>query len=81
MKNKAKERQRILLAATALIGLIITGCGLRDTVKEEKDHVASENVVITETGGHRKIYSGSSFSGKGNPCAGRYRPDTGSDCQ
>lgn len=50
MKNKAKERQRILLAATALIGLIITGCGLRDTVKEEKDHVASENVVITETG-------------------------------
>mgnify|MGYP002509514625 FL=1 len=50
MKNKAKERQRILLAVAVLIGVIVTGCGLRDTVIEEKDHVGSENVVITETG-------------------------------
>ena len=51
MKNKAKERQRILLAATALIGLIITGCGLRDTVPTpviEVDIPVQEQVITEE---------------------------------
>lgn len=50
MKKKKTERQRALLIAVILSSLIVTGCGRRYIVEEEKDHVASENVVITETG-------------------------------
>ena len=38
-----------LLFAVLVTGLLITGCG-RQTVEQERDITATENIVITETG-------------------------------
>ena len=51
-KRKSEGRLAVknsLLLVVLVAGLLITGCG-RQTVEQEEDSVATENIVITETG-------------------------------
>ena len=45
-----KRRRNVLLLTVVLAGLLISGCSRQQAEEEEGSRVASENVVITETG-------------------------------